>query len=377
MPDSRPTVVLLVGSLAVGGAEKQMLALAGGLSGPIRVVLAHLKDDDALLAQVGPSATPDVVGLGAGPGLDLAALRRLRALLRRTRADVVVAANLYALFYARAASVGLPGRPRVVEVLHTTAPYGLKAKLEVLRYLPLVWTATRIVFLCDAQRRYWRRRGMWARRRSVIHNGVDVEHFTPTPSERSRGDRTGHGFTDDDLVVGVCAVLRPEKGHRHLLDAIADLDRSGGPRWCAVFIGDGPERRAIERHVERLGLNGRVVLTGMVADVRPVLAACDLVAVASATETFSIAALEAMAVGRPLLMSDVGGAREQVVPGRTGWLYEAGDRDALARCLAEASDRTLLRAMGAAARERVVELFALPRMLERYSEVVLADSRRR
>jgi glycosyltransferase involved in cell wall biosynthesis len=144
-----------------------------------------------------------------------------------------------------------------------------------------------------------------------------------------------------------------------------------------VFIGDGPERRAIERHVERLGLNGRVVLTGMVADVRPVLAACDLVAVASATETFSIAALEAMAVGRPLVMSDVGGAGEQVVPGRTGWLYEAGDAEARAQCRVEASDRTLLRAMGAAARERVVELFAMPRMLERYSEVVLADSRRR
>jgi glycosyltransferase involved in cell wall biosynthesis len=115
----------------------------------------------------------------------------------------------------------------------------------------------------------------------------------------------------------------------------------------------------------------------MVADVRPALAACDLVAVASATETFSIAALEAMAVGRALVMSDVGGAREQVVPGRTGWLYVAGDRAALAQCLAEASDRRLLRDMGVAARERVVELFTLPRMLERYSEVVLADSRRR
>jgi glycosyltransferase involved in cell wall biosynthesis len=377
MPDSRPTVVLLVGSLAVGGAEKQMLALSRGLSGRARVVLAYLKDDDALLTQVDLSTMPDVVGLGTGQGLDLPALTRLRALLRRTRADVVVAANLYSLFYARAASLGLPRRPRVVEVLHTTAPYGLKAKLEVLRYLPLVWTARRIVFLCDAQRRYWRRRGMWARRRSVIHNGVDVDHFSHRPPETSRDDRTRVGFTDDDLVVGVCAVLRPEKGHLRLLEAMAALDRSGGPRWCALFVGDGPERPAIERHVERLGLTGRVVLTGMVADVRPALAACDLVAVASATETFSIAALEAMAVGRALVMSDVGGAREQVVPGRTGWLYVAGDRAALAQCLAEASDRRLLRDMGVAARERVVELFTLPRMLERYSEVVLADSRRR
>jgi glycosyltransferase involved in cell wall biosynthesis len=88
--------------------------------------------------------------------------------------------------------------------------------------------------------------------------------------------------------------------------------------------------------------------------VRADLAACDVVSLVSVTETFSIAALEAMAMARPLIMSDVGGAREQVVPGETGWLFPAGDVDALSRCLVEASDRRRLSAFGDAARARAV-----------------------
>ena len=83
-----------------------------------------------------------------------------------------------------------------------------------------------------------------------------------------------------------------------------------------MIIGDGPLREAIERDVARLGLSGEVRITGFQSDVREWLTACDVVALLStAIETFSIAVLEAMAMGKPMIMSDIGGAREQVEHG--------------------------------------------------------------
>jgi glycosyltransferase involved in cell wall biosynthesis len=94
----------------------------------------------------------------------------------------------------------------------------------------------------------------------------------------------------------------------------------------------------------------------------------------SVTETFSIAALEAMAMARPLIMSDVGGAREQVQPGGTGWLFAAGDIKALAQCLTEAADRERLAEMGRAARAVAVRDYSVSTMIDRYEALLAADA---
>jgi hypothetical protein len=97
------------------------------------------------------------------------------------------------------------------------------------------------------------------------------------------------GFAEHDLVVGLCAVMRPEKAHDHLLQAMKLAD-DAGVRWKALLIGDGPLRPSIEQEILRLGLQDRVAITGFRSDVRADLAACDVVSLVSVTETFSIAA---------------------------------------------------------------------------------------
>jgi glycosyltransferase involved in cell wall biosynthesis len=113
-----------------------------------------------------------------------------------------------------------------------------------------------------------------------------------------------------------------------------------------------------------------VVITGFLSDVRGPLAACDTVALVSKTEAFSIAALEAMAMGKPMIMSDVGGAREQVVHKDSGFLFPSGDVHALAECLRECSDSRLTRAMGIKARRRVETEFSQQTMAARYVELL-------
>jgi glycosyltransferase involved in cell wall biosynthesis len=372
--EKKTTVMLLVSLLGVGGAERHMVTLANRLSERFDIVLVYIKNDAALLGQVEVHRLRAVICLEGTGGADGAAVRRLAAAYDLHRPAIVVCANTYPLAFAHAARWLASHRPRVMEVYHTTILQTWKDRLQMLAYLPLMWATHRLVYVCRAQQRYWRRRGVRARHESMVYNGVDVQRFDPElQRDAARECRARYGFAEDDLVIGLCAVMRPEKAHGDLLQAMKLAD-AAGVTWKALLIGDGPLRGRIEQEIERLGLQGRVVITGYRSDVRADLAACDVVSLVSVTETFSIAALEAMAMARPLIMSDVGGAREQVQPGRTGWLFRAGDVPALARCLGEAADRPRLAEMGRAARAVAVRDYSVAAMIERYEELLAADA---
>ena len=370
----KPTILLLASRLGHGGAERHTVTLANRLSAHFQVVLAYIKDDAALLEQVDAAKLAAVVCLHSRAGFDRDAVRRLAEVFDRHRPGIVLCANTYPMSYALAARRMSAVKPRVIEVYHTTVLPHWKDKLKMLVFHPMMWALHRLVYVCHAQRDHWRRRGLRARRETVIHNGVDVQRFDPAPFEAAADEhRRRYGWNAEDLVVGLCAVLRPEKAPLDLLRAIRRADR-GGRRWNALLIGDGPLRPQIEAEIRHLGLEGRVVVTGLRSDVRADLAACDAVALVSvAVETFSIAALEAMAMAKPLIMSDIGGAKEQVEPGRTGWLFPPGDVEALARCLEAAGDRAMLRAMGHLSRERVVRDYAMETMIERYVSLLNGD----
>ncbi len=168
-------------------------------------------------------------------------------------------------------------------------------------------------------------------------------------------------------MIAICAALRPEKAHGDLVDAIARLRDQGVPAR-ALFIGDGPERAAIEHHVSSARLEVRVVITGMQSDVRPYLAAADVVALTShAIETFSVAALEAMAAGKPLVMTRIGGAEEQVTPDGTATSTSLAT-SILTAHLARLADPERREAIGAASARRVSESFTDAKMLACYTD---------
>jgi glycosyltransferase involved in cell wall biosynthesis len=160
--------------------------------------------------------------------------------------------------------------------------------------------------------------------------------------------------------------LRPEKAHGDLLNALARL-RGQGIAAKGLLIGDGPERARIEGLARELGLAQHVIITGLQSDVRPYIACCDVMTLVSHTETFSFAALESMALGKPLVMSDIGGASEQVVHGQTGLLFEPRDIAALTEQLAILKSAPLRARMGAAAERRVHELFTLGAMTDGFT----------
>ena len=241
----------------------------------------------------------------------------------------------------------------------------------MIAYRPLFWGADCTVFVCQTQRRYWLWRGVLSRRNEVIRNGVDTDEFCdPANPAQCRALRRAIGFSASDYVIGMTAGLRPEKNHLQLVDAVARL-RKKGLSARALLIGDGEVRPTIEARARELGVAGDVVIAGFQPDVRPYVSACDAIALCSLTEGLSLAAIEAMALRRPVVHSDVGGASEMIFPGWNGFLFPVGDTEALVDKLAALADRALARRMGNHARDVVETLLSERAMVKRYEQVLL------
>jgi glycosyltransferase involved in cell wall biosynthesis len=236
----------------------------------------------------------------------------------------------------------------------------------MLAYRPLFWNSDCAVFLCHRQRRHWRHRLLTARRNEVIYNGIDTTSFRLDATQGHAARlRAQLGFEAGDFVIGLPALLRPEKNHVQLVEAVAQL-RSHGVAARALLIGDGMERAHVEQRARALGVSDRVRIAGLQADVRPWIAACDVVTLCSTTEAFSLAALEAMSMERPVVLSDVGGASEMVVPGWNGLLFPVGDTSAYVNALLRLADRGTAERMGRNARIAVEQLFTAEAMTDRY-----------
>jgi glycosyltransferase involved in cell wall biosynthesis len=255
---------------------------------------------------------------------------------------------------------------------HTTVLQGVKERLKMAYYRPFFWSADRLVFVCEAQRRYWARRRLAGRRTEVIYNGIDTDYWSPVAPGARRAVRRALGFAEGDLVIALSAVLRREKNPLQLVDAVAALRRRAIPAH-ALLVGDGPLRGAVEARARKLGIADQVVITGLQQDVRPMVGAADAAVLCStAVETFSLAALEAMALGRPVVHAELGGAAEMIRSGADGWLFPAGDTAALVERLAALADPELRRRMGRSARGRVEARFAEGAMVDRY-EAALSE----
>ena len=174
--------------------------------------------------------------------------------------------------------------------------------------------------------------------------------------------------------------LTREKGVEILIEALVKLRRDY-PNLSLCLLGDGPLRDALERRVAEMALSDWVHFIGIVEDVRPWLKHCALLAVPSLSEGMGLAAVEAMAMGRPVVASRVGGLLEVVVDGETGRFARPGDADHLA----EQVD-ALLRDPGECIRlgsngcERAKQYFSIDRSVEElqnlYESLVTERGRR-
>lgn len=196
--------------------------------------------------------------------------------------------------------------------------------------------------------------GVPAERVFAVHNGVSPSWGTPSPvTER------------DEVTIAWLGVMQPVKRLPALVQAVAEV-----PEIRLLLIGDGPERQRVEAEVTATGVRGRTELAGFRDDPAPLVGGADILVLPSAAEACPMALLQAMSCGIPVIASRAGGIPEIVRDGVDGILVDTGDDQALRAALERlAGDVALRRAMGASARQRVLDHFTLRHCAERMVDV--------
>ncbi|MDX3763434.1 glycosyltransferase [Streptomyces sp. AK02-04a] len=361
-PGHFPTrVCLLIGQLGLGGAEKQLVLLARGLSA--RGIRTHL----LVLFEKGPreeelqGSGVRVVELGFRPRQDgwksyavnLRALARLVVFLRKERPQVLQA-FLFSAYVLAAPAACLARVPVLVAGRRSLGFFkkGNRLALAVER-VATRWTDFLVANATAIADEVRRDEGVPAAKISVIPNGMRRSEFEPAvPAD-----------VVTSLPVVLCvANFGAHKGHRYLLKACSALRSSGHP-CTLVLIGDGPERAPLRQMADRLGIDVRFL--GARTDVACFLARADAVVLPSLYEGSSNAVMEAMAAGRPVVATAVGGTPE-LLEGR-GVLVPPADAAGLAEGLRQVlHDPDAAAALGRKAREWAMANLTDDVMVERY-----------
>lgn len=206
-----------------------------------------------------------------------------------------------------------------------------------------------------------------------IYNGVDTEEWSPPTRDDVVRERSRLGFSDEDFVIGMVAGFRPEKNHEVFfagaLKAMAVI-----PSLKILAVGGGPLLEDFRNRYATEGTQSRVVFPGAVSDVGRYLKAMDVgCLIPGKNEGFSNSVLEKMAVGLPLIVTDVGGNAEAVTDQQNGLVIPPDDPDAFCQALIELhSDPATRLRMGRRSRQLVEEKFTLQRMCKNHEMLYLS-----
>ncbi len=365
-PTCRPTILELVHSLDVGGAERLVERTVMGLSGWRFVVacLDYLGDIGKQLIQQGIP----VFCLERCPGIDWRCVWRLRALVRK-HAITVIHAHQYTPFsYALLGRLG-GSQPPIVFTEHGRHQPDYRRWRRVWVNRLLTRRQDRIVAVGQAVKKALVcNEGFSEQRIQVIYNGIPLEQFSNVPV-RGREARAQLGIRDEAFVVAHVARLDYLKDHRTALEAIACL-RDNLPEVVYLVVGDGPLQKEISQRIVELRLESHVRLLGTRQDVPLILAASDAFMLSSISEGIPLTVIEAMAAGVPLVATRVGGLEEMIDDGVQGVLRPPKDPRALASALLSLARNPELRAqMGRAGRQRAQERFSETTMLAAYDDL--------
>lgn len=362
-------ILFLLSSLCIGGSERKSVRVVNALRlRGVDVHLAYLNGPETLLPDIDPSVP--LINLQRKGKLSWPAVRRLDSYVKKHRISKIICVNLYPMLYVSALRFIMRGRGLAcVVAINTTDFHSAKESAEMTLYAPLLRRTDQIVFGCEYQQGYWTERYRLPKSRcGYIYNGVDDKLYMPVSNNADAASlRESFGFGVDDFIIGTVGQLRPEKGHQTLLETVKLL-RSRGIKASAIIVGGGPEESALKKMCADLAIEPYVRFLGEVRDVRPALSTLDVFTLTSvAVETFSNAALEAMAMGKPVVLSDIAGAREMVWEGVNGHLFPKADTGLLTSILHKLSESNSLRQqMGREARRIAVEKFSFDRMVDNY-----------
>lgn len=361
----RYTIVHAIETGGPGGAETVLLNLASRLDGSRFRSIALVPDDRWLNQSLQERGVPTVVA-NAAEHRGKSSIALLASLVKREGADLIAShlpdQNFYSAMVARKTGC------KAVLTYHGKLDRSTwKARLKL--YAARRWSDA-AVGVSQYMERSLREAGFPESKVFCIYNGVDATVFQPHPSGRLRREL---GCGNGAPIVGMVANLRQSKGYEHFVQAAARVaEHEPQVRFVAVGEYEPTLKARLESEIGSAGLANRFTLLGFRNDVPQILSDLDVFVLSSTSEGFSIATIEAMAAGKPVVVTRSGGPEEIVTDGLDGLLVPPADPEALAEGI-----RTLLRdraravQIGCNARKSVEERFSIAAMVHDYEQLYL------
>ncbi|MCM8812073.1 MAG: glycosyltransferase [Candidatus Omnitrophica bacterium] len=356
-------IAYVIWSLGLGGAEQVLMRLAGEMVKRRHEVTVFTLNEAGVFADKMEMLGIPVISLKKRWKVDVGLVWRLQKEMRSRKIEVVHTHLWGANVWGRLAG-RLAGVPVVIAHEHGMQPW----RKEIHFVLDRIFThITDLVMFAsrEVMEGYQKKTGIPPSKCAFITNGI-VCDYSPEDREFLRRQM---GWKPQDKVVVSVGRLSSEKGHDDLLKAFSVVLRQE-PRARLVIVGDGPEKQNLVKLQDRLGLNGAVTLTGMRDDVNRWLTGADLYVQPSRREGLPLAVLEAMAMGLPVVATDVGDLKQVISDGEDGYLVEAGNPDGLAEKMVDLLGRLdQQHSVAEAARRTVQERFSLEQMADQVEDV--------
>ncbi len=370
-PGQPRRVMLMTDEMEVGGSQRQIVQLALGLKARgVTCAVLYFINPSFLVEQL-QAAGIETIRVNKTARVDPGFVRRLRQAIRAWAPDVVHCYSFTAELWGAIACRLLPARERPVLISSVRGTYEWYGRNQ---WRMKRWVSSQSASIISNSREgaeYAARQMHWPMHHfHVVHNGVSV-----TEPDAARVDLLRQHYlqnTFDTLVLFVGRLVE-HKNLPRLLQAFAQVVKQR-PRTRLLLAGSGPLHDALAAQIGQLGLQDHALLLGEQSEVPALMEAADLVVLPSLREGLSNVVLEAMALGRAVLSTPVGGIPQAIDNGQHGVLVEPTDTDALARALLTLIDDPALRTrLGHAAQHKVLEQYSPPAMvsamLKEYSRV--------
>lgn len=362
---ARWRVAYVIGELGKGGAEYQLYELLRGLDG------TRFEAEVFALATGGYWAAPirdlgvPVHEMAAAGSADVGRLRRLRAALRAFDPHVLHTVLWSGNSYGRLAAIGLRIPVVITAERNVIARPAWQVAIE--RFLDR-WTDLYLVNSRAIATGLVRRERLPATKMRVVYNGIDLARMPPFVLDRAAA-RTSAGFDPGRRLVAQVGRLEPQKDYPTFL-AAAERIAAATPDVDFLVVGEGALRAELERTAHRLGFAARVRFLGLRHDVPALLAGVDVLTLTSRWEGLPNIVIEAMATGAVAVATDVGGCRELLTPGETGFLLPPGTPDAVAGAVLDVLRAPeLATRLATAARRRIESEFSVEAMVRKTTAV--------
>ncbi|HEU4870292.1 MAG TPA: glycosyltransferase [Pyrinomonadaceae bacterium] len=383
----RYNALQLIGSFHQGGSERQAVQLTRLLveSGRCNVFVATLDRDGVLLDDLNRLGFNDIPEFRLNSFYDLHALRQVRRFaryLKKLEIDVVHTHDFYTNIFGMAGAALARVPVRIASRRESAVRPVKQRSVERLAYR----AAHAVVANCEEVRQQLIKEGVPATKVRTIYNGLDPARVQAAHTDRSE-ILAGLSLPETARFVTIVANMRAHvwhpqpacyKDHPTFLRAARRVSEKI-PEAAFIIAGEGELKDKTQELARDLGIAERTFFTGRCEDVGTVLSISDVCVLSSNAEGFSNSILEYMAAGRPVVATAVGGAREAIVEGETGYTVAAGDDERMAQhIISLLSDPENARSMGESGRRRVHEKFSTAKQLQNveslYTELLTSST---